>query len=57
MTYHAMMFFWKLSEKHWLLTPFELIGNVLEDWGLSHGYITFSDKVMESIKRSREERL
>lgn len=53
MTYHAMMFFWMLSEKHWLLKPFEMIGDFLEDWGLEHGHIKFKREFMEGITKAK----
>lgn len=55
MTYHAMCFFWALSEKHWLLKPFEIIGDFLEDWGFKHGHIVLSDEVEEAIREGRKE--
>jgi hypothetical protein len=55
MTYHAMMFFWKLSEKHWLLRPFEIIGDLLEDLGLERGYVTFNDRVISALKKASKE--
>jgi len=55
MTYHAMCFFWALSEKHWFLRPFEKIGDFLEDWGFKNGHIVLSDKVEDAIRESRKE--
>lgn len=45
----TMKFFWWLSERHWLLKPFELIGDWMEDYGLDHGYIQFNDEIMKAI--------
>ena len=51
MTYHAMMFFWELSEKHWLLKPFEIIGDWLEDWGLEHGHLMLAPDLLEGMEK------
>jgi hypothetical protein len=50
-----MLFFWRLSEKHWILRPFELIGDFLEEWGLDHGYVRFNQEIMEAIEAARKE--
>ena len=56
MYYDLMLFFWHLSEKHWLLKPFEWLGNWMEDYGLDHGHIRFNDDIMARIEEARKER-
>jgi hypothetical protein len=49
----TMKFFWRLSEIHWLLLPFEWIGDWMEDYGLDHEYIRFNNEIMDRIYAAR----
>lgn len=50
----TMKFFWRLSEKHWLLLPFEWIGDWMEDYGLDHQLIQFNDEIMERLEAHKQ---